>query len=42
MDVPILSEKLIAEYEGILLWYLEGLHRLLVNNYRFTISDRAR
>ena len=42
MDDPFLSEKLIAEREGIFLWCLDGLHRLLVNNYRFTISDRAR
>ena len=40
-DDPFLSDKLIAEREGIFLWCLEGLHRLLVNNYRFTISDRA-
>ena len=41
-DDPFLSEKLINEREGIFLWCLDGLHRLLVNNYRFTISDRAR
>lgn len=41
-DDPFLSDKLIAEREGIFLWCLEGLRRLLVNNYRFTISDRAR
>ena len=41
-DDPYLSDKMIAEREGIFLWCLEGLHRLLVNNYRFTISDRAR
>ena len=41
-DDPFLSDKLIAEREGIFLWCLDGLHRLLVNNYRFTISDRAR
>ena len=33
---------MIAEHEGISLWCLEGLHRLLDNNYRFTISDWAR
>lgn len=26
---------------GILLWALEGLHRLLANDFAFTISDRA-
>ena len=41
-DDPFLAEKLIAEKEGIFLWCLEGLHRLIANNYRFTISDRAR
>ncbi len=41
-DDPYLSDKMIAEREGIFLWCLEGLRRLLDNNYRFTISDRAR
>ena len=41
-DDPFLSDKLISEREGIFLWCLEGLHRLLDNNYRFTISDRAK
>ena len=27
--------------EGILLWCLEGLHRLVQNNFRFTVSERA-
>ena len=40
-DDPFLSEKLIAEREGIFLWCLDGLHRLIDNNYSFTISDRA-
>ena len=26
---------------GILLWMLEGLHRLLANRYQFTISERS-
>ena len=42
VDDPFLSEKLIAECDGIFLWCLEGLHRLLDNNYRFTISGRAK
>ena len=41
-DDPFLSDKLISERESIFLWCLEGLHRLLDNNYRFTISDRAK
>lgn len=39
-DNPFLIEKLRAEKEGILLWALTGLHRLIDNNYQFTISAR--
>ncbi len=42
MDDPYLKEKLLEEKEGIVLWMLEGLQRLLKNNYRFTISERAK
>ena len=42
VDDPFLSEKLCAEIEGIFLWALEGLKRLIANDYKFTISDRAR
>ena len=42
IDDPYLSEKLIAEKEGIFLWCLEGLQRLIAQNYAFTISDLAR
>ena len=42
VDDPFLAEKLIQESEGIFLWCLEGLHRLLANNYRFTISGQAK
>ena len=41
-DDPFLAEKLIAEKEGIFLWMLEGLRRLIANRYHFTISQRAR
>jgi len=37
-DDPFLVGKLMSEMEGIFLWCLEGLHRLLANNYQFTIS----
>ncbi len=39
---PFLLEKLVAEREGIFLWMLEGLQRLIANNYQFTISNRAK
>lgn len=42
VDDPFLSEKLIAEKEGIALWCIEGLKRLIKNNYRFTISDKSK
>ena len=41
IDDPCLSEKLIAEKEGIFLWCLQGLMRLMCNNYQFTISPKA-
>lgn len=34
-----LIDKLIEEREGILMWSLEGLHRLIENNYKFTESE---
>ena len=40
-DNPFLIEKLRAEKEGIFLWCLEGLKRLLKNDYEFTISEKA-
>jgi len=40
-DDPFLVEALSAELEGILLWCLDGLHRLLRNNYKFTVSPKA-
>ena len=41
VDDPFLVEKMMEELEGIFLWCLEGLHRLLANNYQFTISGQA-
>ncbi|SEH78178.1 putative DNA primase/helicase [Ruminococcus flavefaciens] len=37
-----LIEKLLAEKEGIFLWCLEGLERLIANDFEFTISDQAK
>ena len=42
VDDPFIAEKMCAEAEGIVLWCLEGLRRLIANNYRFTLSERAR
>lgn len=42
IDDPYLAEKMCAELEGIFLWALEGLQRLISNDYRFTISQRAK
>ena len=41
IDDRNLSEKLSAETEGIALWCLEGLKRLIANEFHFTISDRT-
>ena len=42
IDDPNLSEKLCEEMEGIFLWALAGLLRLVKNNFQFTESGRAR
>lgn len=34
-DDPFIAEKMCAEAEGIFLWALEGLHRLIANDYQF-------
>ena len=41
IDDPYLVEKMTAEKEGIFLWCLEGLKRLIANGYRFSISERS-
>ena len=41
-DDPFLADKLCAEIEGIFLWCLDGLRRLIGNNYRFTESERTK
>ena len=42
VDDPYLSAHLKKETEGIFLWCLEGLERLICNDFRFTVSDGAR
>ena len=42
IDDPFLTEKMISEKSGIFLWAFEGLQRLLANDFRFTISERAK
>lgn len=41
-DDPNIAEKMSAEAEGIFIWCLQGLHRLIANNYQFTISEQAK
>ena len=40
-DDPFIAEKMCDESEGIFLWALEGLRRLVANNYQFTLSRKA-
>lgn len=37
-----MSDKVIAEIEGVLAWCVVGLQRLIRNNYNFSVSDRMR
>ncbi len=39
---PSLREKLALEVDGIFMWALEGLKRLLKNNYRFSESEKSK
>ena len=41
VDDRFLVEKFKEETEGIFLWMLQGLHRLIANNYNFTESEQA-
>ena len=41
VDDKNLSDKLLAEVEGIVLWCIKGLERLVNNGYMFSVSDRA-
>ncbi len=38
---PYLAERLKRELEGILLWCVQGLHRLIWQNFQFTVSKRT-
>lgn len=42
VDDPFILDKLLAELEGIARWILEGLLRLISNNFRFSVSDRMK
>jgi putative DNA primase/helicase len=41
VDDPFLIEKLKLETDNIFLWCLEGLKRLIQNNYKFTVSAKT-
>ena len=41
-DDPFLGDHLAMEAEGILLWCIEGLKQLWVQDFQFTVSSRAR
>ena len=41
-DDPFIAEKMCAEAEGIFLWALEGLHRLMGNDFHITQSERTK
>ena len=38
---PHIADKFIAEKEKIFCWMYDGLLRLIANNYRFSISEKA-
>ena len=40
-DDPYIAEKMATEAEGIFLWALEGLQRLIANDFQFTLSQAA-
>lgn len=42
VDDPYLGARLAAEKDSIFLWCLEGLRRLIDNDFQFTISQSAR
>jgi len=42
VDDPYLGKRLVEEIEGIFNWAMEGLLRLIGNDFKFYVSDRAR
>ena len=42
VDDPFIAEKMCKELDGILVWQIEGLDRLIANNYVFTESERTK
>ncbi len=42
IDDPYIAEKMCKEVEGIFFWALEGLYRLIQNDFKFTISEAAK
>ena len=40
--IPDIEERIYPEASAILNWALEGLTRLIKNNYRFSVSDRSK
>ena len=42
VDDPFIAEKMCKELDGILVWQIEGLDRLIANNYVFTESGRTK
>lgn len=42
VDDPYLKEKLEDEIPSIILWALEGLQRLIQNDFHFTVSERSK
>lgn len=41
-DDPFVAEDLFAELPGILNWCIAGLHRLVSNDFRFTVSTKTK
>jgi len=42
VDDPFIAEKFIAEKEFIFCWKLDGLRRLIKNNFKFTMSEKTK